>query len=266
MNIFEAIVLSVIEGITEFLPISSTGHMALASAFMGIHEEAFTKLFEVVIQFGAILSVVVLYWRKFIDLRDRKFYYKLLIAVIPSLIFGALFKKHIETLLAQPLVIASVMVVGGLLLLFVDQWFSGGTIDTNDKISYRNSFIIGLFQVLAILFPGLSRSAATIVGGMQQKLTRENAAEFSFYLAVPTMLAATGKSLLDVYKEEPAILRSGGTTMLLLGSLMAFFVALASIRFLISWLKQHGFRVFGWYRIVVGLAIFILVASGHFGR
>lgn len=266
MNIFEAIVLAVIEGITEFLPISSTGHMALASAFMGINEDTFTKLFEVVIQFGAILAVVILYWRKFINLRDRRFYYKLVVAVIPSLIFGALFKKHIEALLGQPLVIASVMVAGGILLLFVDRWFSGGTIDKEDKITYRHSFIIGLFQVLAILFPGLSRSAATIVGGMQQKLTREAAAEFSFYLAVPTMLAATGKSLLDVYKEHPDVMRSQGITLLLLGSVMAFFVALASIRFLINWLKQHGFRAFGWYRIVMGLVIFTLVLTEHFGH
>ena len=266
MTIFHAIILAVIEGITEFLPISSTGHMALASAFMGIHEQAFTKLFEVVIQFGAILAVVALYWKKFINLKDLHFYGKLLVAVIPALVFGALFKKHIEALLGKPLVIAGVLVAGGVLLLFVDEWFRDGVTDTDEKISYRQSFFIGLFQVLAILFPGLSRSAATIVGGMQQKLSRARAAEFSFYLAVPTMLAATAKSLLDVYKEEPAILGSGGSTMLILGSVMAFFVALASIRFLISWLKRHGFRAFGWYRIIVGAIIFVAVATGHFGR
>jgi len=266
MNTLQAIILAIIEGVTEFLPISSTGHMALASAFMGIHEQAFTKLFEVVIQFGAILAVVALYWRKFLDFRNLSFYFKLLVAVIPALVFGAIFKKHIEAVLGQPLVIAGVLVAGGILLLFVDRWFKGGATDTDEKITYRQSFFIGLFQVLAILFPGLSRSAATIVGGMQQKLTRERAAEFSFYLAVPTMLAATAKSLLDVYQDDPAILHAGGSSMLLLGSAVAFIVALASIRFLISWLKLHGFRAFGWYRIIVGLIIFTLVATGHFGR
>jgi undecaprenyl-diphosphatase len=265
MSTIQAIILAIIEGITEFLPISSTGHMALASAFMGIHEQSFTKLFEVVIQFGAILAVVVLYWRRFVNFRNPGFYYKLLVAVIPALAFGALFKKHIEAVLGQPMVIATVLVVGGILLLFVDRWFNHGTTDTDEKITYRQSFFVGLFQVLAILFPGLSRSAATIVGGMQQGLTRERAAEFSFYLAVPTMLAATAKSLLDVYKDDPEVLRSG-TSLILLGSVVAFFVAMASIRFLITWLKKHGFRAFGWYRIFAGAIILILLATGHYGH
>jgi undecaprenyl-diphosphatase len=155
-------------------------------------------------------------------------------------------------------------VAGGVLLLYVDRWFAKGTTDTEQKITYRQSFMIGLYQVLAILLPGLSRSAATIVGGMQQKLTRETAAEFSFFLAVPTMMAATAKSLLDVYQDEPTLLSSGGASTLLLGSVVAFLVAIVSVRLLIGWLKQHGFRIFGWYRIVVGVIIFILIATGHF--
>lgn len=263
MSVIQAIILAIIEGITEFLPVSSTGHMALASAFMGINKEAFTKLYEIVIQFGAILSVVVLYWRKFFDFRKFSFYVKLIVAIVPALVFGALFKDHIEAILEKPLVIALVLMLGGVLLLFVDRWFNKPEVFEEAQVSNRHALMIGLYQVLAIIFPGLSRSAATIIGGMQQKLSRSLAAEFSFYLAVPTMLAATVKSLYDVYKESPEVLSTGNLNTLLLGSVIAFIVAVLAIRFFISFLQKHGFRLFGWYRIAVGIVLLILILAGH---
>ena len=263
MDLFRAIVLAIIEGITEFLPVSSTGHMALTSAIMGINKEPFTKLYEIVIQFGAILSVVVLYWKKFFDFRKFSFYIKLMVAIIPALVFGALFKDHIEAVLEKPMVIALVLLVGGILLLFVDRWFNKPAIFKDDEITNKHAFIIGLYQVLAIIFPGLSRSAATIIGGMQQKLSRPLAAEFSFYLAVPTMLAATVKSLYDVYKETPEVLSTDNLNTLLIGSITAFIVAILAIRFFISFLQQHGFRLFGWYRIIIGIVLLTLILTGY---
>ncbi len=262
MNVFQAIVLAIIEGITEFLPVSSTGHMAIASAFFEIGHDSFTKLFEVVIQLGAILSVVVLYWKKFIDFKKISFYTKLFIAILPALAFGALFKSHIDSVLENPLFISIVLLSGGILLLFVDKWFDNGHIETEEEISNKKAFIIGLFQVLAVIFPGLSRSAATIIGGMQQKLSRALAAEFSFFLAVPTMLAATVKSVYDIWKEEPAVLNTEGINMLLLGSAVAFVVAMLAIRFFIRFLQRYGFRWFGWYRIALGTTLIVLIAAG----
>ncbi|MEY3432771.1 MAG: hypothetical protein RL131_707 [Bacteroidota bacterium] len=263
MDIVQALVLAVIEGITEFLPISSTGHMAIASAFFKIEDKPFTKLFEVVIQFGAILSVVVLYWKKFIQLKNWKFYAKLIVAMIPALLFGAMLKSHIDAVLEKPLFISIVLLGGGFILLFVDKWFTNTQIEDESQMSYKNSLIIGLFQVLAVVFPGLSRSAATIIGGMQQKLSRSLAAEFSFFLAVPTMCAATVKSLYDIWKEQPEVLYDSGWEYLGLGSLVAFIVALLAIRFFIQFLKQNGFRMFGWYRIVVGSILILLIATGN---
>ena len=262
MTYFQAILLALIEGITEFLPVSSTGHMAIASAFFGTSQDAFTKLFEIVIQFGAILSVVILYWKKFINLKTFDFYIKLLIAIIPALFFGALFKKHIDQVLERPLFISSVIFGGGIVLLFVDKWFKNPQIESEEKITYKKSFFIGCYQVLAILLPGLSRSAATIIGGMQQKLTRSAAAEFSFFLAVPTMFAATVKSLYDIWKEEPTLLNTDGISILLVGSAVAFLIALIAIRFFIQFLKSNGFKLFGWYRILLGLLLFALIFSG----
>jgi len=263
MDIFQAIILAIIEGITEFLPVSSTGHMALTSAIMGINTEPFTKLYEIVIQFGAILSVVVLYWKKFFDFRKISFYIKLMVAIIPALAFGALFKDHIEQILEKPMVIALVLLVGGILLLFVDKWFNKPVYFKDDEITNKHAFFIGLYQVLAIIFPGLSRSAATIIGGMQQKLSRPLAAEFSFYLAVPTMLAATIKSLYDVYKETPEVLSTDNLTTLAIGSITAFIVAILAIRFFISFLQQHGFRLFGWYRIIIGIILLAFILTGY---
>ncbi len=263
MDIVQALVLAIIEGITEFLPISSTGHMAIASAFFKIEDKPFTKLFEVVIQFGAILSVVVLYWKKFIELKNWMFYAKLLIAMVPALLFGAALKSHIDAVLEKPLFISVVMLGGGFLLLFVDKWFSETRIEDESKMSYKNAFVIGLFQVLAVVFPGLSRSAATIIGGMQQKLSRSLAAEFSFFLAVPTMCAATVKSIYDIWREQPEVLSGSGWEYLGFGSVVAFVVALLAIRFFIQFLKQNGFRMFGWYRIVVGTILIVLIATGN---
>jgi undecaprenyl-diphosphatase len=261
MNTFQAIMLAIIEGITEFLPVSSTGHMVIASAFFNIGDDPFTKLFEVVIQFGAILSVVVLYWKKFMDFKRVSFYFKLFVAILPALAFGALFKKHIEAVLEKPLFISIVLFAGGVILLFVDKWFKHGTIEKEEEITYKKAFFIGMYQVLAVLFPGLSRSAATIIGGMQQKLTRSLAADFSFFLAVPTMAAATLKSLYDIWKDEPALLNTQGINFLLLGSSIAFVVALLAIKFFIRFLQQNGFRIFGWYRIVLGAVLILLILT-----
>ncbi len=262
MNTVQAIIIAIIEGLTEFLPISSTGHMAITSAFMGIHTEPFTKLFEIVIQFGAILSVVVLYWRKFIDITRFSFYIKLVIAIIPALIFGALLKSHIESILEKPFVIAMVLLLGGVVLLFVDKWFTEPTVMKEEDITNKQALAIGGYQVLAIMFPGLSRSAATIIGGMQQKLSREAAAEFSFFLAVPTMMAATVKSIYDVYKDHPEVMNTEKVNILLLGCIIAFVVAILAIKFFISFLQKNGFRAFGIYRIILGLVLLVLIYMG----
>ncbi len=262
MSTIQAIIIAIIEGLTEFLPISSTGHMAIVSAIRKINTDSFTKLFEVVIQFGAILSVVVLYGKKFFDFKKISFYIKLFIALIPALVFGALLKKHIDVLLEKPLIIAIIMLLGGIILVFVDGWFKAPTIDKEEDINNKQSFIIGMYQVLAILFPGLSRSAATIIGGMQQKLSRKVAAEFSFFLAVPTMMAATVKSLYDVYKESPEVLNTDNLQTLILGSVIAFVVAILAIKFFIGFLQKHGFRLFGFYRIALGIVLIALIAAG----
>jgi len=258
MNTFQAIILAIIEGITEFLPISSTGHMVIASSFMGIAKDDFTKLFEIVIQLAAILSVVVIYWKKFFDFTKIQFYIKLVIAVIPALIIGGLLKKHIEKILETPIFIAIVLLVGGVLLLFVDKWFVNATINEEPEINNKKAFTIGFYQTLAIIFPGLSRSAATIIGGMQQGLNRKLAAEFSFFLAVPTMLAATLKSIYDVYKDSPEVLNTNNLGILALGNIIAFIVAYASIKFFIGFLTKNGFKMFGYYRIVLGSLLLII--------
>jgi len=262
MSTAEAIIIAIVEGLTEFLPISSTGHMVITSSIMGIEADPFTKLFEIVIQLGAILSVVFLYWKKFFDFKKLSFYIKLIIAVIPALIAGALLKKYIDRMLERPVIIAVILLLGGIILLLVDKWFKKAVTDKEENISNKNAFIIGCFQVLSVLFPGLSRSAATIIGGMQQKLTRKLAAEFSFFLAVPTMLAASAKSLFDVYKETPAVLSTGNMSTLLIGSLIAFIVGGLSIKFFIGFLQKHGFKLFGYYRIIIGILLLILFYTG----
>jgi len=262
MNTFQAIVLAIIEGITEFLPISSTGHMAIASAFFDIEDQAFTKLYLVVIQLGAILAVTVIYWRKLFNFINYKFYLKLIIAMLPALVAGIGLVDFIKEALGNTLMISIIMVAGGFLLIGVDKWFKDGTVKEEAAISNKNAFMIGVYQVLAVALPGLSRSAATIIGGMQQKLTRSLAAEFSFFLAIPTMCAATAKSVFDIWKEDPAILNTMSLQLIAIGSVVAFIIALIAIKFLISFLQKNGFKVFGWYRIIVGTVLILLILTG----
>jgi len=266
MSWLQAFLVSLIEGITEFLPISSTAHMKFANPFLGIQTGAFTELFEVVIQLAAILSVVVLFWKKFFDFKSFTFYIKLVVAVIPALIGGVLLKKHIDSALSNLTFIAFVMLAGGVLLLFVDKWFTKATITEEKEISYPKAFMIGCFQVLSIIFPGLSRSASTIVGGMSQKLTRTVAAEFSFFLAVPTMFAASVKSFWDVYKESPEVLNKQNFSILGFGAIVSFIVALLAVKFFIGYLQKHGFKLFGYYRIALGIIILVLLFSGVIPR
>lgn len=262
MNIFHVIVLAIIEGLTEFLPVSSTGHMVVASSLMGIGKDDFVKLFEIVIQLGAILSVVVLYFKRFF--RSFNFYLKLVVGVIPAVVFGMLFKSKIDVLLESPLIVGIALVAGGVVLLFVDDWFKNPTVKKEEDISYATALKIGFFQCLAMI-PGVSRSASSIIGGMSQKLSRTAAAEFSFFLAVPTMFGATVKDVYDFYKD-------GGMNQadiyqdikfLLVGSLIAFIVALLAIKSFITFLERKGFKVFGWYRIVAGMIIIILYYTGN---
>jgi undecaprenyl-diphosphatase len=262
MNIFQAIILAIIEGITEFLPVSSTGHMILGSSVMGIANDPFTKLFEICIQFGTILAVVVLYWKKFFDFKNWKFYLKLIIAIIPALIFGKFFDDWIDENLGDPVFIASVLLVGGIILLFIDKIFNKGTIDEEKKVSIPKAILIGCYQCLAIIFPGLSRSAATIIGGMQQGLTRKAAAEFSFFLAVPTMAAATIYKTFGYVKDNGSF-TSNQISMLAIGNLVAFVVGIIAIKFFVSFLTKYGFRIFGIYRIILGSVILILFFLGY---
>jgi undecaprenyl-diphosphatase len=261
VNTFQSIIIAIIEGLTEFLPISSTAHMSFANPLLGIDkEDDFVKLFEIVIQLAAIATVVVVYYKKFFDFKNLSFYLKLMVAVIPALFFGALLKKHIDAALGNLMVMAIVMIVGGIILLFIDKLFSNNQ-EEPQELSYKQSFFVGCFQVLSILFPGLSRSAATIIGGMSQKLSRKTAAEFSFFLAVPTMLAASAKSTLDVYKESPQVFNSSNLTTLLIGGVVAFLVALISVKFFIGFVQKKGFALFGWYRIALGTTIIILLVT-----
>jgi undecaprenyl-diphosphatase len=259
MNIIHVIILAIIEGITEFLPVSSTGHMIIASSVMGIAADPFVKLFTIAIQLGAILSVVVLYYKRF--LQSVNFYIKLLVAFIPAAIFGVLFSKKIDAFLESALTVGITMFVGGIILLFVDKWFNKPTVKEEKDISYLTALKIGFFQCLAMI-PGTSRSAASIVGGMAQKLTRTAAAEFSFFLAVPTMFAATAKKLYDFHKDGH-IFTGEEIKLLAIGNVIAFVVAMLAIKTFITFLERKGFVIFGWYRIVVGALIMGLIWSGH---
>ncbi|MBL7683634.1 MAG: undecaprenyl-diphosphate phosphatase [Flavipsychrobacter sp.] len=267
MTLFQSIILGIVEGITEFLPISSTGHMILASYFMGIQDDSFTKLFEICIQLGAIMSVVVLYWKKFFDFKKWQFYLKLVVAVVPALILGFLFNDAIEELLESPMTVSISLILGGIVLLFIDKAFNNPTITTEEDIKPKNGFIIGLWQCVSMI-PGVSRSAATIIGGMQQKLTRSVAAEFSFFLAVPTMAAATGYSLIlknwkvdgTEMKGYELLLQNSDNLMIFgVGALVSFIVAMIAIKSFISFLQKYGFKVFGIYRIVAGLIVMLVL-------
>ena len=286
MDIFEAIIIAIVEGLTEFLPISSTGHMIITSSLLGSHDD-FTKVFEVSIQLGAILAVVVLYWNKFFQFNSMQFYLKLFVGVIPALLLGFLFGDAIEAMLESPTIVAISLLLGGIVLLYIDKWFNQPVkrssdlfatettkeelIEADEKLSFQKAFLIGLWQVLAMI-PGVSRSAASIIGGMQQKLTRNFAAEFSFFLAVPTMFAAAAYSLFlkdwgadpDSKKGYELILESPeNTNAFIIGNIVAFIVALLAIKFFINYLKKYGFRVFGIYRIIVGIALLGLILAGY---
>jgi undecaprenyl-diphosphatase len=258
MNSFQAILIAIMEGLTEYLPVSSTAHMVFLSSYFGIQEDDFVKLFQVSIQFGAILAVVALYWKKFFDFSKLSFFIKLACAVLPALVLGKLFDDAIEAVLGNPIPIAIVLIVGGIVLLFIDSKFQNPTILNEEDITIKKAVTIGFWQCLAMM-PGTSRSAASIIGGMQQGLSRHAAAEFSFFLAVPTMLAVTCYSVfLKTYeasqmKGYELILKSDEHIQLfLLGNVVAFVVAILAIKFFIEIIKQYGFKPWGWYRIVVG--------------
>ena len=276
MDIFQSIIIAIVEGLTEFLPVSSTGHMIIAESVLGVDtSDAFVNAYTVIIQFGAILSVVCLYWKRFFRLQPVEpgvtgfkavkqkydFYWKLLVAFIPAALIGFALKKVgiIDQLLGSVLVVAIMLVLVGVLLLFVDKWFD----NKQDKpLTEKRSFIIGLYQCIAMI-PGTSRSFATIAGGMQQGLTRKTAAEFSFFLAVPTMAAASGYEMLELMKDPVSrSLFADNWLVLLVGCVVAFIVAILAIKFFINFLTKRGFKAFGWYRIVVGGVILLMLALG----
>ncbi|GAB6009146.1 undecaprenyl-diphosphate phosphatase [Dysgonomonas reticulitermitis] len=279
MSIIEAIIIAIVEGLTEFLPVSSTGHMIITQSLLGIESNEFIKAFTVIIQFGAILSVIVLYWNRFFRFKNDKprqehdsflkfvlykyeFYWKLLIGFIPAAILGLLFSDKIDELLESVTVVAVTLVIGGILMLFVDKLFNH-PVEGEQEITYKNAFIIGFYQCIAMI-PGVSRSMATIVGGMTRGLSRKNAAEFSFFLAVPTMAAATGYKLLKLITSDTGLeLLKDNVGVLIIGNIVAFVVALLAIKFFIGFVTKYGFKLFGWYRIIVGGIILILMLTGH---
>lgn len=257
MNIFQALVLAVIEGITEFLPISSTGHMILASYIMGIEENQFVKNFEVIIQFGAILAVLVVYWRRFLP--NWNFYKKLFVAFLPTAAIGFIAKDYVDELLGKADVVAWSFILGGIFLIWSDRIFerlntSGRTVE---DLTYKDSVVLGLFQSIAMI-PGVSRSAATIIGGLTLGLNRKDAAEFSFFLGVPTLAAATLLKSFSVLKTVEA----SQIHLLLVGNVVAFIVAILAIKTFIRFLSTHGFKYFGYYRILMGVIFLILIYSG----
>jgi undecaprenyl-diphosphatase len=254
MSVLQAIILAIIEGLTEFLPVSSTGHMIIGSSLMGIADDDFTKTFTIAIQFGAILSVVLIYWKKFIQ--SFSFYFKLLVAFIPAAILGFLLNDFIDELLENVIVVATMLLLGGIILVFVDKWFKDTEVDGSEDVSYPSAFKIGLFQCIAMI-PGVSRSAATIIGGLTQKLNRKTAAEFSFFLAVPTMFAATAYKLLKFFTSGGGF-KEGEFTILIIGNVVAFIVAVLAIKGFIHFLNKHGFKLFGYYRIIIGILILTL--------
>ena len=277
MSILETIIIAIVEGLTEFLPVSSTGHMIITQNILGVESTPFVKAFTFIIQFGAILSVVVLYWKRFFKLNHTPapegagafkrflhkydFYWKLFVAFIPAAVLGLLFSDAIDAMLESVEVVAVTLILGGIFMLFSDKIFNKGSEKT--KLTEKKAFYIGLFQCISMIH-GVSRSMATIVGGMAQKLTRKAAAEFSFFLAVPTMLAATFFKMLKIFTEENGaqILKENLDT-LIIGNVVAFIVAMLAIKFFINFVTKYGFKVFGWYRILVGGAILVMLLTGH---
>ena len=289
MTWFQSVIIAIVEGLTEFLPISSTGHMIIAQHLLGVPQNEFAKAFTVIIQLGAILSVIVLYYKRFINIKPLKvfalsneektlsvskklgiyfsnftekydFYWKLLIAFIPAAILGFLFSDKIDELLESVMVVGIMLIIGGVFMIFADRIFSKTTKD--QAMTRRRAFIIGLCQCIAMI-PGVSRSMATIVGGMSQKLTRKNAAEFSFFLAVPTMAAAAGYKMLKLLIDPASrSLLMDNIGALIIGNVVAFIVAMLAIKFFISFLAKYGFKAFGYYRIIVGSIMLILLLTG----
>jgi len=254
MSLFDAIILAIVEGLTEFLPVSSTGHMIIVSSLFGIAADPFTKSFTICIQLGAILSVIVLYWKRFFQ--TINFYFKLLVAVIPAAICGLIFNDFIDQMLGQIEVVAVMLILGGIIFLFIDKVFEKTELDGETEVTYPTAFKIGLFQCLAML-PGVSRSAATIIGGLTQKLTKKTAAEFSFLLAVPTMFMATVYKLFQFYENGNSF-NHDQLILLVVGNITAFVVAILAIRSFISYLTKYGFKVFGYYRITLGVILLLL--------
>ncbi len=274
MNTFQSIIIAIVEGLTEYLPVSSTAHMIFTSSFFGIQKEEFVKMFQVSIQFGAILAVVVLYWKKFFDFKNFNFYIKLALGIIPALVLGKLFDDKIEAVLEKPIPIAIVLIIGGVILLFVDKLFKTPTVHSEKEVTIPQAIKIGFWQCLAMM-PGISRSAASIIGGMQQKLSRSAAAEFSFFLAVPTMLAVTTYSVfikdwkvngIEQKGYEMIMATSDNIKMFIIGNVVAFIVALLAIKFFIGFLPKHGFKVWGWYRIIAGILLLLLIWQGVIAR
>ena len=276
MNVFETIIIAIVEGLTEFLPVSSTGHMIIAQNLLGVESTDFVKAFTFIIQFGAILSVLILYWKRFFQLNQSPapegasvvkrflhkydFYWKLFIAFIPAAVFGLLFSDAIDAMLEKVEVVAVTLILGGVFMLFCDKIFNKGSEKT--ELTEKRALMVGLFQCISMI-PGVSRSMATIVGGMSQRLTRKAAAEFSFFLAVPTMLAATVYKVYDLVKEGGMEIITDNLSTLLIGNVVAFIVALLAIKFFINFVTKYGFKAFGWYRIVVGGLILALLFTGH---
>ncbi len=276
LTMFETIVIAIVEGLTEFLPVSSTGHMIIAQNVLGVESTEFVKAFTFIIQFGAILSVVILYWKRFFRLNRTPapegasfvrrllhkydFYWKLLVAFIPAAVLGLLCSDAIDAMLESVMVVAVMLIVGGVFMLFCDRIFNKGSEQT--ELTEKRAFLIGLFQCISMI-PGVSRSMATIVGGMAQRLTRKAAAEFSFFLAVPTMFAATVYKLAKLFMEGGTEILRENLAALIVGNVVAFIVALLAIKFFIAFVTKYGFKAFGWYRIIVGAVILILLLSGH---
>ena len=277
ISIFETIIIAIVEGLTEFLPVSSTGHMIITQNVLGVESTEFVKAFTFIIQFGAILSVVVLYWKRFFRLNHTPapedatplkkflhkydFYWKLFVAFIPAAVLGLLFSDAIDAMLEKVEVVAVTLILGGIFMLFCDRIFNKGSEKT--ELTEKRAFWIGMFQCISMI-PGVSRSMATIVGGMAQKLTRKAAAEFSFFLAVPTMFAATLFKMLKIFMEPEGMeILTNNMGTLIIGNIVAFIVAMLAIKFFISFVTKYGFKAFGWYRIIIGGAILIMLFTGH---
>ena len=276
MSVFEAIIIAIVEGLTEFLPVSSTGHMIITQNVLGVESTEFVKAFTFIIQFGAILSVVVLYWKRFFQLNRTSlpegasklkqflhkfdFYWKLFVAFIPAAVLGLLFSDAIDAMLERVEVVAVMLVIGGIFMLYCDKIFNKGSDDT--KFTEKRAFMVGLYQCISMI-PGVSRSMATIVGGMSQRMTRKAAAEFSFFLAVPTMFAATVYKMYKLFKEGGTEIIMDNMVVLIVGNVVAFIVAMLAIKFFISYVQKYGFKAFGWYRIIVGGLILVWLLMGN---